>query len=78
MLEWIEPLFDGGHWVPEMMETAGARYNLRSAGETSEVITMERLASEDPDSILIACCGFDLTRNLLDAEKLWKQPLWSP
>jgi iron complex transport system substrate-binding protein len=76
MLEWTEPLFDGGHWIPEMMALAGATYTLRTVGEKSQQIDPATLAALDPDTIVVACCGFDLARNLADAAKLWQRPWW--
>jgi iron complex transport system substrate-binding protein len=76
MLEWTEPLFDGGHWVPDMMRIAGASYTLRTSGEKSRQLTPTALAAADPDCIIVACCGYDLRRNIQDGQKLWNHSWW--
>eukprot|EP00439_Symbiodinium_sp_Y106_P073284 s292_g13.t1 len=71
--EWADPLFDGGHWIPEMLVAAGGEKGWQSPGNKSTKIEPSVLTDYDPDSILVACCGFDLHRNLEDAQKLWSK-----
>jgi len=59
-LEWLDPLFAGGHWVPEMIAAAGGSDCLASPGEPSRRITWDDLAALDPDVIVAMPCGFDL------------------
>ena len=68
LLEWIDPLYDGGHWIPDMIEWVGCEVAL--VGQVtvkSKEISWKDLYENDPDVILIACCGFDLKRNVKDA-----------
>ena len=70
LLEWLDPPFDGGHWVPEQILNAGARPAWgNSPGAKSRARTWEEVAAAAPDVVLVACCGFDLERNLADARK---------
>lgn len=65
-LEWLEPLFSAGHWVPEMIELAGGE-SLGEAGEPSYEIDWEDLARFDPDILVLMPCGFtpaDTTQEL--------------
>jgi iron complex transport system substrate-binding protein len=58
-LEWLDPPFAGGHWVPEMIDIAGGRDLLAAPGDRSSRITLERLAAADPDVIIVMPCGYD-------------------
>ncbi|MEM7483016.1 MAG: cobalamin-binding protein [Acidobacteriota bacterium] len=58
-LEWLDPLFLGGHWVPEMFAWAGAEDALVEAGEPSRRTDWKELAAADPDALVIMPCGFD-------------------
>ena len=68
LLEWLDPVFDGGHWVPGMVRAAGCAPCLNAVeGMNSTEKTWADVAAEDPDVVLVACCGFDLARNAADA-----------
>jgi iron complex transport system substrate-binding protein len=60
VLEWTDPLFSAGHWVPDMVTAAGGRNVVGSSGSRSEVISREELAESDADIIVVAPCGYDL------------------
>jgi iron complex transport system substrate-binding protein len=72
VLEWTDPPFAPGHWVPEMVEVAGGLNVLGSAGARSVATTWDAVAAAAPDVVVVAPCGFDLatsvrlTRELLD------------
>lgn len=67
LLEWLDPPFDAGHWMPDMMERACVRNALVQTERKSKERTWEEVAATDPDVVLISCCGFDLNRNWNDA-----------
>lgn len=70
VLEWLDPPFDGGHWIPDMMESAGLNQAIpKEAGGKSTILTWEQIQSAAPDILIVACCGFDLERNLRDAQQ---------
>ena len=50
-LEWIDPYFSAGHWVPEQIEIAGFRSAIGQKGEHSRVISIEEIIESDPDAI---------------------------
>lgn len=64
--EWIDPLFNAGHWTPELIEMAGGIDCLGSKHRPSQTITVERLRTSEPDLIFIALCGFDIKRSAED------------
>jgi iron complex transport system substrate-binding protein len=60
LLEWTDPPFAPGHWVPEMIEAAGGRPLLGNAGAKSERVTWEAVHEAAPDLVVAAPCGYDL------------------
>ena len=58
VLEWIDPPFVAGHWVPELVTTAGADALLSMPGERSTTVAWEIAEACDPDIVLVAPCGF--------------------
>jgi len=57
-LEWLSPLYVGGHWVPEMVEIAGGMDPIGRVGEPSFAITWERLLEAQPEAVVIMPCGY--------------------
>lgn len=77
-LEWLEPPFIGGHWVPEMIEIAGGSPALGEKEAPSREIPWEQALASSPEIIVLMVCGFDLKRtveefNLLSDSEFWKQ-----
>ena len=60
VLEWTDPPFAPGHWIPEMVTLAGGEPTLGVAGTRSGRITWEEAVSSRPDLVVCAPCGFDL------------------
>jgi iron complex transport system substrate-binding protein len=58
-LEWTDPPFAPGHWIPEMIEIAGGEPLLATSGEKSRRIAWERVHAAEPDVVIVAPCGFD-------------------
>ena len=61
VLEWPDPPFNAGHWVPDMVLAAGGIPVLAEKGERSRRLTWEEIAAEDIDVTVFAPCGFDLS-----------------
>jgi len=57
-LEWLDPLYVAGHWVPQMIEYAGGFDVLGMPGEKSERRSWEEVALSDPDVVIVMPCGF--------------------
>jgi iron complex transport system substrate-binding protein len=60
LLEWTDPPFAPGHWIPEMIEAAGGEAVLGTAGAKSVRVTWEAVHEARPDVIVVAPCGYDL------------------
>jgi iron complex transport system substrate-binding protein len=75
LLEWLNPPFDGGSWIPDMVRCAGAEPALNAAaGVKSAGHSWAEVQAADPDVVVVACCGFDLERNVADARAAAAQP----
>ncbi|MFW6023337.1 MAG: ABC transporter substrate-binding protein [Myxococcota bacterium] len=66
-LEWSDPPYIGGHWVPEMVFLAGGEHALRGPGERSIRIDVRAIREADPDVVVFMPCGYDLEGALDEA-----------
>jgi len=69
-LEWTEPLFCGGHWVPEMVAAAGGEDPLGQPGGDSQRITWDDVAASEPEMLIVAPCGYGLKEAIEVAKRL--------
>jgi iron complex transport system substrate-binding protein len=60
VLEWIDPPFGAGHWVPDIITAAGGEPVLCRPGERSVQTTWDEIAAAAPDVVIVAPCGFGL------------------
>lgn len=67
-IEWFDPPFAPGHWVPEMIELAGGRNLLGKAGRPSREVSWEEIGDLDPDALLLMPCGYGLEAARTDAD----------
>ena len=67
VMEWLDPVFTCGHWVPEMVEIAGGVEVLGRAGEYSRRSSWEEVAEAKPDILVLSPCGYHLPKVLEDA-----------
>ena len=63
-LEWLDPFFTAGHWVPEMVEIAGGINGLSNPKEQSRRTSLEEIKKFDPDKIILMPCGFNIDRTI--------------
>jgi iron complex transport system substrate-binding protein len=75
-LEWIDPLFNGGHWNPTLIEYAGGVDVLGESGRPSRTTPPETLVESQPDVLFIACCGYTSERAKQDLPILARIPGW--
>jgi iron complex transport system substrate-binding protein len=68
-LEWLEPVFVAGHWVPQLIEMAGGEDVTGLPGEPSERSTWELVAAAKPEIVVVMPCGYDAARGLVEAEE---------
>ena len=62
VLEWLDPPYVAGHWVPELVALAGGQDVGSTPGERSRARPWEDLAALAPDVVVVALCGFDIPR----------------
>lgn len=77
VIEWGEPIYAAGHWVPEMVKRAGGVDVLAKPGEHSVIVTLDAVRDADPEVILIAPCGYDLPAAIAEGERLLALPEWA-
>ena len=61
-VEWLDPVFIGGHWVPQMIELAGGADLLGLPGEKSRTADWAEVAASEPDVVVSMPCGYDTAR----------------
>lgn len=69
-LEWSDPPFNGGHWVPEMIERAGGEPVLGCPGTPSVRVSWDQIAAASPEAVVFMPCGYDLARACAEAVPL--------
>jgi iron complex transport system substrate-binding protein len=67
-IEWLDPPFVAGHWVPEMISIGGGRDVLGTAGAKSRTVEWTQLEEARPDYILVMPCGYGVARSAEEAE----------
>lgn len=75
-VEWIDPLFCGGHWVPEMIELAGGVDALARRGADSVRVPFEAVREWAPEVLIISPCGAHLGDATAQARTLLGDPNW--
>lgn len=77
VLEWTDPIYNAGHWVPQMVRKAGGTEVLAKAGERSRVVTMGEVVDAKPETVIVAPCGYDLQRAAAEGAMQMKKQDWS-
>ncbi len=72
-IEWIEPFFTAGHWVPEMIQIAGGNNMISKIGEHSRRLDIQEIIESDPDMIIMMPCGFDTKRTIAEYNNALKE-----
>ncbi|MGB3633211.1 MAG: cobalamin-binding protein [Rubrobacteraceae bacterium] len=75
-MEWLDPPFSAGHWVPEMVRMAGGEELFAGPGERSMRLSWETVFEEDPDVLVMMPCGFDADRAVQEARQLPRLDGW--
>jgi iron complex transport system substrate-binding protein len=76
-MEWIDPVYCSGHWVPEMVRIAGGRDELAREGAYSVRIPWGDVLHWAPEVLVVMPCGLDLQKALAEAQQLLRYPGWS-
>lgn len=77
LLDWLDPIFDGGHWSPEIIELAGGIACFGNKREPSQRRSWNDLIQAKPDIIFIALCGFNVERSMQDVEDFFSSQEFS-
>lgn len=75
-LEWLDPPFAPGHWVPEQIERAGGRCVLGRYGKPSVRCTWEELIAAQPSCVVAMPCGYDLAGAIEETRRVAHLPVW--
>lgn len=75
-MEWVDPIYCGGHWVPEMIELAGGEDRLSRRHADSVRVEWSDIVAWAPEVLIVAPCGYDVARATEDARKLPSLPGW--
>lgn len=76
LVEWTDPIFSSGHWVPEQVRRAGGVDVLAEPGTHSRVVTVRTLQESRPDVVVVAPCGFGVRRSAEEARRLLLANPW--
>jgi iron complex transport system substrate-binding protein len=76
-LEWLDPPFAVGHWVPEQIRRAGGWDLLGREGDASVRTTWEAVREVDPEMLVLMPCGFHLAQTVTEWERMRKPAFWS-
>ena len=75
-MEWLDPPYTAGHWVPEMVEIAGGRDELGTAGGPSRRIDWSEVVTYQPEAIVLMPCSLELERVAAEFDLLKRRPGW--
>lgn len=75
-LEWLDPPFSAGHWVPEVVRLAGGEEIFAGPGEPSARLRWEEVFEAGPEVLVLMPCGFGLERTVEEARALARSPGW--
>lgn len=70
VIEWTEPLMAAGNWTPELVQAAGGVSILAESGKPSGYLTWLDVVATRPDVLIVAPCGFNLERSMVEAQRL--------
>lgn len=76
-LEWFDPFYISGHWVPQMVEIAGGINGISKSGDRSRKIDLSQISQFDPDILILLPCGFDLSKVLREYVSLQNNRKWN-
>ncbi len=77
LMEWIDPIYNCGHWIPYQVAQAGGIDMLGNPSGDSIVTQWDRIVKYDPELLIIAPCGFEITRAREELHLLMQKPGWS-
>ncbi len=76
-IEWVDPFFTAGHWVPQIVEYAGGINGISRTGEPSRRLDIREIEDFDPEIIVMMPCGFGIKRTLQEMKVLKNNQRWN-
>ena len=76
-MEWLDPVYCSGHWVPEMVRLAGGEDSLAREGADSVRISWDEVRKCAPEVLIITPCGFNLEKTIEQSQQLFTYDGWS-
>ncbi|NKI27263.1 ABC transporter substrate-binding protein [Arenibacter sp. 6A1] len=76
LMEWIQPIYNCGHWIPHQIAYAGGTDMLANPSGDSIVTPWDKIVKYDPEILVIAPCGFTITRTMEEMHLLTQKPGW--
>jgi iron complex transport system substrate-binding protein len=73
--EWLKPIMNAGHWIPEMVECAGGWDKLSERGQPSTYIDLDSVVDFDPEVIVLMPCGFRVGKTKEQARLFFEYPV---
>jgi iron complex transport system substrate-binding protein len=81
VVEWVDPPFAAGHWIPDLVTAAGGEPAAARPGRRSEPLTWQEVAAARPDLVLVAPCGYHLPGAISQAKAVTEAmpgvPVWA-
>ena len=81
VVEWVDPPFTAGHWVPDLVRAAGGKPVAASPGTRSVETTWATISAAHPDVVVVAPCGYHLDGAAMQAESILDRlpavPVWA-
>lgn len=82
VLEWCDPPFSSGHWIPELVSAAGGTPVLADVGARSRQVAWQAIADAEPDVVIVAPCGFGTSGSAAQARSVLDRlppdiPVWA-
>ncbi len=75
-MEWLDPPYNGGHWVPEQVEIAGGRDEISTRGVDSSRILWQQIVNYDPEIIILMPCGFSIKKTKKELLYITQKKQW--
>ena len=75
-VEWLDPIYCAGHWVPEMVGLVGGINGLGKMGQPSQKIDWSQMIEYGPEIMVLMPCGFNVERTLGEIDLLYRLPGW--
>ncbi len=76
-IEWLDPIYIGGMWLPEMINIVGGQVCIAKSGQLAPIVKKEELSKIEPDVVVVKPCGYKLDQTLKELELLREQlPDW--